>query len=161
VEATLRLHVPAYLSVYAWKNVDVLIWENSPTVTLLASTGPLLEERVRESAGPVSVVHVVQSGLQLPDEATRSAIKEFSEKYNAAIANLVLVLELTGFQGSAIRGAFTGMLLLTRKRASTHVAKTLEEAASWLPEPHARATGVQIDRLELLSVLERARALHH
>jgi hypothetical protein len=76
------------------------------------------------------------------------------------IACIAVVVERQGFMASTIRAAVTSILLVSAKYYTTRMFDSLEGAAKWLPAPHAKLTGKDIEAEALLEFFTMARREH-
>jgi hypothetical protein len=144
---------------YAWKNVDVIVWVGSGSGPGVRSCKLLLQQRLTD-IGKVSVVHVALPATGMPDAEGRKEFHLMAERFSKMVGCIVSVIERGGFVGSALRGLTTSIYALTSRHTTHCVVRTVAEAAAWLPEPHARATGVALDPAELGRVFAAIRAQH-
>jgi hypothetical protein len=144
---------------YAWKNVDVIVWSGSGSGPGVRSCKLLLQQRLHE-VGKVSVVHVALPLAGMPDAEGRKEFNAMAERFSKMVGCIVSVIEREGFVGSALRGLTTSIYALTSRHTAHCVVRTVAEAAAWLPAPHLRGTGVELDPTELGSVFAAIRALH-
>lgn len=98
----------------------------------------------------MTMIHVVKGPVQLPDDATRTAMLRVVKSHNVGL--VAMVVNETGFMRSVV----TGMRVLTAGRFDYHIASSLEEVADWLPGLHQRKTDVRIGREHLLRALRDA-----
>ena len=106
-----------------------------------------------------SQVMIVCDGTPAPDDATTELLREIYDPKRSGIVCIAAVLEGGGFWASGIRARMTNMRIAGGSAMSMRVQNTLEEVATWLPEEHAKRTGVQLDPELLSSVLNASRAL--
>jgi hypothetical protein len=144
---------------YAWKNVDVIVWVGAGSGPGVRSCKLLLQERLGKT-GKVSVVHIALPMTGMPDAEGRKEFNSMAERFSKSVGCIVSVMEREGFVGSALRGLTTSIYALTSRHTEHCVVRTVAEAAAWLPEPHFRGTGVELDPAELASVFAAIRALH-
>jgi hypothetical protein len=150
-------HDPERVTVFAWKNVVILVWRGDATVDVMRQLGLMFEAQVVE-AGRMSVVSLIQSVAELPGEEKRQAYKEFMATHGAKFTYVALVLDHQGFLGSAVRALVIGLMLVTGNQQTVKVVSSIGEVAQWLPAKHAASTGVVLDAKELESALEEARS---
>ena len=143
---------------YSWQNLDVILWLGSATGPGARSLNQLTRTRMREGR-KYSAIHTVLAGAGLPDEEGRKELNLQAERSTKSLGCLVAVIERQGFAGSAIRAFVSGVFALTAQEAVRRVVASMEDAAAWLPEAHARTTGVRLDPTELRGVLLGIRAL--
>jgi hypothetical protein len=167
---TARMHEPSSIAVvgefptvyrtWLWRNVIIASWfghpASAPAVLHLAT----ITEQVLERLGPgrVSYVHLVPSGLALPDAQTRAAFLEITHKHAANTACVAVVIAGSGFWASAMRSFVTGFRMLAPRLFALRISAAVPELLPWFPEEHARFTGVQLDGDELVRQVEYALA---
>lgn len=148
---------PGVLRFYGYKNVDVAIWDSTPTMASAAHLGRLCATRGRTLPGKFSSVVVItpEAGPIKPD--VWEALQRAAACRRTPMCGLYFVLEHDGFVASMIRGTLTSFLLLAKRPPPLRVVRTVREAATLLAERHERDTSVPVDPGELLRALESAR----
>jgi len=148
-------------AVYRWKNIDVCVWHktvNEAGVAVLEALARGQAKAQELHAATRSMIHITLGTAGLPSAAVRRELSRLSERHGKPLGCLVAVIEHDGFAASALRGITTGLLTFTTKAATHRIVRDVEQAAAWLPEPHARVTGVHIDERELRHALQAMRA---
>jgi len=148
---------PGVLRFYGWRNVDLAIWDATPSLASAAQLGRLCSARARTSTEPVSAVVVITPDAGPIQRDVWDALRRAATCRRAKFAGLYFVLEHEGFVASAIRGMLTGYLLLAKNPPPLRVVRTVLQAATLIGDRHERDTGVPVDAGELLRVLENAR----
>ena len=146
-------------SVYGWNNLDVVIWHGKASADGVRRMQNVVQRRARETGKKMSSVHIVRQHPGMPDREARDEFTKLSREGASKMACFVFLIEGEGFRASAMRGLITGLVTLGSRRYTSHVSRTLREAAQWLPAPHARETGVTLNESELRTALETARDL--
>jgi hypothetical protein len=101
---------------------------------------------------------VLTARVSFPDSEVRAEIQSLQTGWRASMGCFVAVLEAEGMWRSAVWGFLTALQAVAPESdGRLHLAATLGAAAAWLVEPHARLTGVRLDRTALKDFLEAAR----
>lgn len=142
-----------------YRNLDLVVWTGRITFEGAQHISAFATRRYRELGKRVSTVHLmgVDARLGLPDQATRSELVEMRKQHRHTVGCLAVVIEAGGMWGSAVRGLINSLVAVSPQRYSLTIAGSLREAAQWLPKPHARATGVELDPEELSRYIESVR----
>jgi hypothetical protein len=106
----------------------------------------------------LSYVHLVTTKLALPDADTRAMLLDSTHRYATRTAISGVVVTGGGFWASAIRGFITGISVLAPRSLDLRIFAATDELVPWFPIEHAKRTGIQLDRNELLKVLAQAQA---
>jgi hypothetical protein len=160
VPARLHLNVSGRVCFYAWKDIDVLLWQAAPDVLSVQQVGEALPKRMEDNRHKLSVVHVMYPHVGLPNHDARAELSRIGKRWRDNIVCIGLVVEGGGLQLSAWRGVLTGIIALSPVRRTVSVAATTSEIASWLAVHHAQKTGKQHTQEELSRMLQRVRAVH-
>jgi hypothetical protein len=155
---TLLYEVPGEFVHFAWNNVELIVWSGTASAAGVQRLSQASTQRARELKVKVSYVHVVAAGAGLPDADARGEFKQLRIRTTPWMACFVCVIESDGFWASAMRGLVTSLMTLQGERVTMKILGSLAEAAAWLPEPHARLSGIAIAQTQLMRVLEFARA---
>jgi len=158
--AKLVLRVGTELSMYTWRNLDIVIWEATPTLQGAREMSRILPELTRGGRESRSSVHVLTERGGFPSDEVRAEWEAFVKNTQRSRACIAVVLEMEGFRASAIKALATGLLVLSAQHRQSRVFSTLHEAARWLPAPHEERTGTRLDPGDLLRVLQELRARH-
>lgn len=151
---------PGEFAMYAWRNVDLIIWDQPPRATSVRRMSRALFQRVREAGTRCSGIHLVPEQSGPPDSSARAEFMNVGRTHQNGIACIGVVVERQGFLAGTIRAAVTGILLVSAKYYTTRMFDSLEDAAKWLPAPHTKLTGVNIDEAALLRFFSTARGEH-
>lgn len=142
-----------------WQNVTITLWTAQATMAAGHRILKLSRELQREFPQGRSQVMIVSAGTLAPDDATTELLKEIYDPKRSGIVCIAAVLEGEGFWASGIRGRMTNMRIAAGGGMAMRTQDTLEEVATWMPEEHAKRTGVQLDPATLTEVLLASRAL--
>jgi hypothetical protein len=130
-------------------NLLIVIWTAQ-------GTGPLIDELARVTAAfsrnhpeGFSSVHVITKGLPLATSEARDRLIALIRRYGNQLACVGTVLEGSGFWASATRSFIVGLQIVTPISFKMQIYASAREVAAWLPEPHARRTGVSLDSEEI------------
>src|SRR5262245_18643377 len=96
----------------SWRNVVFIVWKQAPTPALINALSGTILRIAQGRPRSVAVFVEVQSGMQLPDDASRKALASALLAIDGFLALLALLNVSTGFGGAAIRGAVTSVMLL-------------------------------------------------
>jgi hypothetical protein len=141
----------------AWRNVNILVWESTADLHAVERLEHTIPPRVAAHPEGLSTVYIIPETAGPPPADVRAAFAAQGKRWRKTIACLSVVIEHTGFLGSAMRSAITGITLISPDRFKTGIHESIAEAAAWLPGPHQSLTGLRIDPAELQRVLESAR----
>lgn len=147
---------PRRFSFWGWRNVDVIVWWAQADAAAVARLGQLTAQRRVQYPRGVSDIHVVKGNIGLPDAQTRQGLVQLMREVAPYMAALAVVVGGDGFWASTMRSLITGMRVLAPRSYDMRLHGKLSDVISWLPEVHARRTGVTLDPQALLAVLVRA-----
>ena len=138
----------------AWKNVFVGVWESQATT-------PAVDRMVRATAvlneiypAGRSTIHYVSHGANLPTAEVRGHFVDALNNNAENLACVAVVVVGTGFWTSALRSFVTGLRWLAPRSFDFRMNGSSEEVAKWLPDVHAKRTGVELDRRRLVQVID-------
>jgi hypothetical protein len=147
---------PGVHRVWLWQNVFAIAWYGKPSAEAARQLGPIAEQvYARASYEKFSYVHLVANKLELPDPATRTALLDLTHGHSHRTACVAVIVSGAGFWASAIRSFVTGIRVLAPRGFDLRMHAALSELGDWLPEEHARKTGVTLEPSELIRQLER------
>jgi hypothetical protein len=156
--ATLDLD-PGRFRFSVWQNISITIWTAQMTMDAGHRILRLSRQLSRKFPGGRSQVMIVAAGAPAPDDATTELLKEIYDPNVSRILCIASVLEGAGFWASGIRSRMTTMRIAAGNAMAMHTLDTVEQVADWLPEEHAKRTGVVLDPETFRSVLVATRAL--
>jgi hypothetical protein len=142
-----------------WQNVSITIWTAQATMQAGHRILKLSRELSRKFPDGRSQVMIVAAGAPAPDDATTELLKEIYDPNVSRILCIAAVLEGQGFWASGIRSRMTKMRIAAGNAMAMNTLDAVEQVADWLPEEHAKRTGVTLDPDVLTSVLVATRAL--
>ncbi|HET6338918.1 MAG TPA: hypothetical protein VFG30_37120 [Polyangiales bacterium] len=142
----------------AWRNINLLVWLQGATLDAVSRLDRTNLERTQAHPEKLTTVHIVTAIAGPPDPDARDAFNTMHLQWGHTVGCAAVVIERSGFVGVAVRSVITGMVLLAPKHYRVKVFDSIEPAAPWLVEQHARSTSVQTTETELRSVLRAARA---
>jgi hypothetical protein len=146
---------PGVVAISAWKNLAICSWTGGavgPSVDVVVRA----MDKIRPPDQRCSWVHLIRSGLPLPDSAARSSFIRAMKERQSELACVAIVVGGTGFWASAMRNAIIGLRVLAPRSFEFRLHGAHEEVAAWLPEAHKRQTGVDISAETLLRLLAEA-----
>jgi hypothetical protein len=150
--------VPGVMTLYGLANITIIVWWSGANPAAVQRLHLLTERRRREHPTGLSAVHIVKGDLILPDQTTRDAFVKLMKDSDSAMAAVAVVIGGSGFWASAARSAITGMRVLSRSAFEMRLHGQIAEVLNWLPDKHAKRTGVVIDPERLRRALESASA---
>jgi hypothetical protein len=140
--------LPGVVSVRGCKNLAIAIWSGQ-------ATGPSAELVVQALDRPElrgtrqSFVHVIHDQLPLPDSAARDVFMRTMKGRAKDLACVAIVVLGSGFWASAMRNAVIGMRVFAPRGFEFRVFGSCDEVIAWLPDVHAKETGVVIAPADL------------
>lgn len=146
---------PGQFAFLAWKNITIVVWTGLPDAAAVRRLAAVGETRMREHS-VLSDVHLVTGHIGLPDAETRTALVSESRRATGNLAAVGVVLGGSGFWASAIRGFVTSVHVLLSAPFEFKIVSQVDELVQWLPDVHARRSGVQVSAEELRCVLRSA-----
>jgi hypothetical protein len=151
-------HQPGEFSAFGHENVNVVFWHNSLSVATVRAADRVHARRGAELGRKLSFVSVLSARVAFPDSDVRAEVHALQARWRASIGCFVAVVEADGMWRSAARGFLTALQAVAPESdGRLHLSSTLGAAAAWLVEPHARMTGVRLDRAALNNFFEGAR----
>lgn len=106
-----------------------------------------------------SQVMFIAAGAPAPDPETSELLSVIYDPQRSGITCIAAVLEGAGFWASGIRSRITSMRISAGSKMVMRTFDALDEVATWLPEEHAKRTGILIEPDALRSVMRDVRAL--
>lgn len=141
----------------AYRNLNVLVWHSHATKRACARIDVTNPARTKAWPQGISTVHILREGVKAPDGETRDAFNAMHAEWGHTVGCAAIVIEQRGFLGVAVRSAVAGMSMVAPKFYRIRVLDTIEAAAPWLSENHARSTDVVISPEDMLTILSEAR----
>ncbi|HMI85694.1 MAG TPA: hypothetical protein VK550_16465 [Polyangiaceae bacterium] len=139
----------------SWKNVFIGVWESQATMT--AVDRMLRATTALNDLHPMgrSTIHIVAHGAGLPTPDVRAHFVNVLKKNADKLACVAVVVVGTGFWTSALRSFVTGLRWLAPRSFEFRMDGSIEDVAQWLPAEHLKRTGVELDRRQLVQVIDR------
>jgi hypothetical protein len=150
------VHVDAAegVTMFMLENVAVVIWFQQPT----AASVERLDRRIANlrfgQRQAMTMVHLVKVRLQVPDDASRTAMLRLMTDNDVKL--MVVVLPGGGFVVSMLRSVITGLRVLMGNRFDFRFDESIDSVAASVPKQHRAKTGVEIDPQRLLDLLRAA-----
>lgn len=144
-------------ALFGYGDVNITVWHASGDEPAVLSLEPLAAKRIASFPRGVSGVQLVTHAAGMPTAGARNALAAQGRKWAKETAAVAVVIEHTGFFGSAMRSVVTGIQLLAKAEFPIRVFASLQEAADWLPIPHAERTGTVLDPASFYAALKLAR----
>jgi hypothetical protein len=145
---------PAMVSMFMLANVGILVWFAQPSVVAIDRLDQRLASVRGQSTDAMSIIHIVKSPLQLPDDAARAGMLHVMKANNVTL--IAMVVNESGFMLSMMRSVITGLRVLTAGRFDYRIDKSVNAVLDWFPKLHESKTGVAIDVRELGRLLRAA-----
>jgi hypothetical protein len=142
----------------AWKNVLVIVWKSQATASSVARFSKAIDVMAASLPGCRSNIHLIQEGAALPTPGARAGFVSLMRRNKDSLACVAIVIAGTGFWSGALRGAMTGLRLVSPRSFDFRVAGSSEDVARWLPAAHEKKTGISLDPQRLVAVLAMAAA---
>lgn len=140
-----------------WRNVSLLLWSDQATLHAVQKLRRVTQLLIERYPSGHSNVSFVLGGVLPPTAEARAA---FAHAFNDRLSLLRCMTTITegdGFWASGMRSAITSMRMVSSQGLIMRLHDNIEEAAAWLPAPHAEHTGVTIEEAELAEALRRFR----
>ena len=138
----------------SWKNVFIGIWESQATMAAVDRMVKATDTMTELHPTGRSTIHIVVHGAGLPSADVRTHFVDVLKKNADQIACVAVVVGGTGFWTSALRSFVTGLRWLAPRTFHFRLFSTIEDLARWLPDEHNKRTGIEIDPLQLVKVVE-------
>jgi hypothetical protein len=153
---TVTLYADAGVALAEHANIFISVWIETPTLPRLREMRGHLERARKQWPGANCGMTVMGPGsieLDVPKEI-RDASTAISREH-PSVGNTVIV-ETTGFAGSALRAFLSGIFLVARTRGKIH--SSIEEGAAWLTPIASTAAKMEITAASLVAATNDARA---
>ncbi|HKP57189.1 MAG TPA: hypothetical protein VJV78_10725 [Polyangiales bacterium] len=141
-----------------WRNVSITMWTDQLTLDAGERVLRISRQLNEEFPEGRSQVMIVVDGAPPPDGPASELLTEIYNPKLSRIVCIAAVLEGEGFWASAIRSRMTSMRIAGGGAMAIRTHQSVEEVPSWLPEEHAKRTGVTLSALDLRAVLQAVRA---
>lgn len=141
-----------------WQNIKIAVWHAQATDDAVRRLERTTAQAVLAHPEGLSTIHIVTETAGVPTAEARAAFSRILERFGDGIACVSVVIELTGFWGSALRSAITSVRMLAPNKLVFKVNSAVEAVPAWLPAAHARATQVRLNSQQLLAILQDARS---
>lgn len=150
---------PDVVSLFWVENVAIMAWRGHATPAVVEELFELSKAQRERFPTGMSCIHVGRAQLGLMDSETRDVFVRVSRELNGYIVATALVTHASNFMVSTLRSIVTGVLVLARTLHELHIHERSDELLGWLPEKHAKLTGVKLDEAQLMRVLAKAEAV--
>ena len=141
----------------AFRNLNILVWHRAGDTRAVQRIDATNVPRTTAHPEGISTIHIIREDAKPPSADTRDAFNAMHAEWGHTVGCGVIVIEQRGFLGVAIRAAVTGMTMVAPKFYRIRVVDSVEAAAPWLSENHARSTDVVISPEDTLAILNEAR----
>ena len=145
---------PGTCRIAALRNLMVVYWTSPATGEAAARLAAATEHVLKTYPAGLSAVHMIADKSGLPTAEGRAGLVQIMNEKAAQIACVAVVVGGTGFWASAMRSFITGMRFVSPRNFDLRLHGTPAEVMMWLPQKHAKVTGVAIDERQLVRVLD-------
>jgi hypothetical protein len=149
---------PDRFAFWGWKNITVVVWWAQPDAASVGRLSRVTELRRTQHPAGMSNIHLIKGNIALPDAETRRALVQLMHELGPYLAASAVVVGGDGFWASTMRSVVTGMRVLTPRSYEMRLHSSSADVVAWLPQVHARRTGVTVEPDALRAVLVRAEA---
>lgn len=136
-----------------YHNVLIAIWTAQGTGERIAALDRVTAPFARKHPEGFSSVQFIAKGLPLANSEARERLIALMRRHHDELGCIGTVLDGSGFLASATRSLILGMRLLAPQSFDMQTYASIPELSAWLPGPHAKRTGVTLDRAKLQDVL--------
>lgn len=135
--------LPGVVVLRGLANLTLCTWHGQATgraAELVTQTMDRPELRGRRQ----SFIHVIHTGLPLPDAEARQVFMNTMKERANDLACVAVVVLGTGFWASAMRNAVIGMRVFAPRAFEFRVFGTCDEVVDWLPTANEKLAGVAL-----------------
>jgi hypothetical protein len=141
------------LVVAAIADIMLVLWRKRATVDSLSKVDEVCRSLVARN-GRFSAIHLVRGSVSLPDQDTRAALQDFSQRWADNMIITCVVLLGNGFWVSAMRALMMtvpwGFAFHVHGKAHrVYMATDVSEAADWLAPHHSEESALGAEAQEL------------
>lgn len=140
-----------------WQNVTVTLWTAQATLDAGQRILTVARGLARSFPQGRSQVMFIAAGAPAPDAATSELLSVIYDPEKSGIVCIAAVLEGAGFWASGIRSRMTSMRIAAGNKMVMRTFDMLDEVVAWLPDEHAKRTGVVLEPEALRAVLVAVR----
>lgn len=140
-----------------FKNLIICAWSGEASAAAVHKLLDIMKHLHRDSNEVRSYIHMLPDQVPLPEAQAREGLSYLMSHYEPYIACVAVVIAGTGFWASAMRSMVLGLRMLVRTPFEFRMESSAEAVLSWLPDEHAKRTGVRITAHELLELFLEAR----
>lgn len=148
-----------FFAVYGYGNVDMVVWDNAPSLPAFDHLSCMIEARVQKYSR-MCVIHVATSTVGLPAPEVHAGFATIGLRWWREIVCVAVVIEHEGFLASALRGLAMSVQQMVPRRFPLSVFQTVADAASWVSEAERPIDVAPFGKRQLLTALCEAR-MHH
>ena len=146
---------PGVMKYGYYKNIGVCVWLGQATRHSVNSVHEAVRTLLARSSELHSFIHVINSGVPLPDAGGRSGMVELMKRYEARTACAAIVIGGTGFWAGGMRSAVTSLRLLAPRSFEYRLHGSTREIVPWLAQEHSRRSGVSVSQAELAELVQQ------
>jgi hypothetical protein len=137
-------------------NVFISVWIETPTSSRLREMRRHLERARKQWPGANCGLTVMGPGsIELDVSKEIRDVSSAISREHPGVANTIIV-ETTGFAGSALRTVLSSIYAVARTRGKIH--SSVEEGAAWLTPIASAAAKLEITAADLIGATNEARA---
>ncbi|HEU4582624.1 MAG TPA: hypothetical protein VFS67_30415 [Polyangiaceae bacterium] len=128
-----------------------------PNPAYLRAWAAAMDRLAQQSNEPLSALTVIDSGARVPDDATKTEIRNTVLRHQKQVCAVAYVIEGQGFRTAAMRSAISFISLLARYPFPQKTFANTAGATAWTMQqlPSGAATGSSA--AEMISLLEAMR----
>lgn len=141
--------IPGEMTAHAWQNVLIACWPKLSNVRTVQALAAVRSGYLAEHPEGASLIHIA-ADASVPDAATSAAWVEMMKLHSDRIVCIGIVIAEHGFRASAVRSWVTDKRMVRAPgNFKMRFHANVDEILEWLPEEHARRTGVTLHRATL------------
>ena len=149
---------PGVMKYGFYKNIGVCVWLGQATRASVSSVQEAVKGLLTRSPEMHSFIHVINSGVPLPDASARSGMVDLMKRYEARTACAAIVIGGSGFWAGGMRSAVTSLRLLAPRSFEYRLHGRVREVVPWLAQEHSRRSGVNVSQVELSELVDQIEA---
>ena len=120
------------MTMFMLENVAIVVWFQQHSAASIDRLDRRIAKLRADRGTPMTMVHLVKLRLQVPDDASRTAMLQLMTKHDVTL--MAVVMAGGGFAVSMLRSAITGLRVLTGGR--TRRARTCSSRTCSRPSSH-------------------------
>ncbi len=116
-------------NIIQWRDLFVIIDDGKLPVDEYARIETIVKTQAQKNAGGLGCLVIIPEGAQPPPAEVRRYLDGMLDRL--PMRCLAYLVEGSGFRAAAARAALVGMRVFQRRRYSTKVSSSLDEAIKW------------------------------